>query len=83
MDEATRIEAISLVERLSPEDLPALSAMAINAWCRSRGATHESVAALVRRVTQTEVDEETRDILSDMLSTYHAMIPASGSRLEQ
>ena len=68
----TRVEASALVEKTPTEQLPALGAMVLKAWCARRGTSRESVAEFVALMTQIEGHDEMSAVLSAMLGDYAA-----------
>ena len=66
------IQASALIESTPVERLPALCAMALDAWCAENGTSQKSIAAFVGAMTQVDGDQNTRIVLAHMLSTYEA-----------
>jgi hypothetical protein len=74
MQDTVWVEAISLVERMSPDDMPAVTAAILDAWCAKTEASHDSVAVFVGRMIAAQESDQTRHVLMDMVAKYEGAL---------
>jgi hypothetical protein len=72
MNAAVQVEAHSLIEKMSDDDMPAIAAVILEAWCSRCGATRESIVAFMGRMIQAQDQDHTRHVLTDIAEKYEA-----------